>query len=266
LKQTTRRLILMEGNDFRSNMIQTIRKCDALTVTNQALAENYARFTDKPIYVLPIYMDYDYYGDAIKTKLPKRNTDEVRIGWFGSKSHFEDLRMVLPAIKNVLDKYKNVKFVYVGYGHGSTNLGQMSVWGEEEVFQEIPRDRREFAEGVVEGYWPFRHRMLDFDIGICPLVDDEFNQAKVNTKWLEYSVFETPSVVSPTVYGESVKHGETGLIASTVEEWEESLTKLVENEELRKKIGKAAAKEVAEKWNMEDYWEKWVDVYSKTLK
>ncbi|MEK0326261.1 MAG: glycosyltransferase [Nitrosopumilus sp.] len=261
-----RKNLMHVDKSFRSSAIETIRKCDALTVATEAMAKNYRQFTDAPIYVLPILMDYQYYGDAELVDLPKRNSDEIRIGWFGGKGHFEDLRMVLPAIKNVLKRDKRVKFVYCGYGGmDSDSLAMKAQWGED-VLKEIPRERREFAPGAPEDWWPYKHRFLDFDIGIAPLIDDEFNNAKCYTKWMEYSVFKTPVVASPTVYGEVIDHGKTGLIAKTTKEWENHLMALVNDATLRQKIGTAAAEDVRVNHNIEDHWTKWVDTYGKVLR
>lgn len=252
-------------NDFRSSAIETIRKCDAVTVATEAMKENYSRYTDKPVYVLPILMDYGFYGHAVNIQMPERNTDEIRIGWFGGKSHFEDLKMVLPAIKEVLERDERVKFIYCGYGGtGGESLAMEAAWGED-VLKDIPRERREFVPGANEDFWPWKHRFLDLDIGIAPLIDDEFNRAKCYTKWMEYSALRTPAVVSPTVYGKVVKHGETGLIANTTEEWVNHIMALVQDKKLREKIGNAASVEVEQHHNLEDRWEDWIKVYTEIL-
>ena len=41
---------------------------------------------------------------------------------------------------------------------------------------------------------------LSGDIGICPLVDDEFNRNKSQIKAIEYGLLGLPVVASPTVY------------------------------------------------------------------
>lgn len=250
---------------FRTSAIETIRKCDAVTVATEAMKENYSRFTDAPIYVLPILMDYDFYGQAVTTEMPKRNTDEIRIGWFGGKSHFEDLKLVIPALKEVIERDKRVKFIYCGYGGtGGNSLAMEAAWGED-VLSEIPRDRREFVPGANEEFWPMKHRFLDLDIGIAPLVDDYFSGAKCPTKWLEYSALNTPSVLSPTVYSKVVEHGKTGLIAKDTKEWTNHLLALVKDPKLRQKIGTAAAEEVRDKHNLEDRWEEWIQTYEEIL-
>ena len=249
------------GPNWRSNAIETVRRCDAVTVSNETLKKNYSRFTKKPVYVLPFYMDFDWYGkDLIDIK---RTTDEIRLGWFGSKGHLEDLKMVTPAIKRVLEKYPKVKFVYCGYGGMSSDRLLTEVGWGEDVFRDIPRERREFIIGVPDEHWTTKHRLLDFDIGISPLIDDYFNHCKTYTKWLEYSVLGTPAVFSPPVYTEVVKHGKTGFIAKTEDDWVKYLSKLIEDKQLRNKIGQTARKEVFEKWDLDDHWQKWVEVYAK---
>ena len=259
------------GEGWRKNAIETIKLVDALTVTNTYLKENFARFTDKPIHILPNYIDTNWY---VKQKLIfKRNTDEVRIGWFGSKGHFEDMKMVIPALKRVLEKYPQAKFVYCGFGGMSSDRLVTEVGWGEDVFKEIPRHRREFVTAVPEDLWPMKHMTLDFDIGIAPLIDDPFNHCKSQIKWMEYGALGVPAVCSPTVYGESpfsptkptVSHGKDGFIATTEEDWYQYLCQLVENKTLRQKMGEAARKNIFTNWNIDKHWNKWVQVYQSVI-
>lgn len=247
----------------REESIRTIDACDAITVTNQVLAENFKRFTKKPIYVLPNYIDLNWYGSDKLNII--RNTDEVRIGWFGSRGHFEDLKMVLPALKNVLEKYDNAKLIYCGYGGMSSSKSSTEVGYGEDVFRDIPRERREFVLPVSENLWPIKHATLDLDIGLAPLIDDYFNKCKTPIKYFEYSILNTPSICSDTLYEDYVKHGETGLIAKNVEDWETYLSDLIESKDLRTSIGKAAHADVLENWDLDQHWEDFEKVYLKVL-
>jgi glycosyltransferase involved in cell wall biosynthesis len=251
----------------KQTALDTIAKCDAVTVTNYVLKEAMERYTDKPVIVLPNYMDYEWYGkDNFHVK---RTTDEIRLGWFGSKGHLEDLQMVQPAIKAVLEKYPNVKFVYAGFGGFSSNKMLTQVGWGEDVFVDIPRNRREFIVGVEAEMWPVKHRHMDLDIGICPVIDDFFNNCKSNIKWQEYAMCEIPTVCSPTLYAQhpiskrksTVKHGKTGFIAKNTEEWIKYLSELIEDESLRKEIGKNAREEVDKNWNLDNHWRDWEKVY-----
>lgn len=252
----------IEG-EHKNITMQVINEVDAITVTTEILKNNYARFTDKPIYVLPNYVDYDLYGKD--DLLIKRTTDEIRIGWFGSQGHLEDLKMVIPALKEVLTKYPNVKLIYCGFGGMSSDKKITEIGWGEDVFRELPREQREFYIGVREDYWPMKHRTLDFDIGICPLIDDKFNWNKSAIKWMEYGVLGNPAVVSPVLYGDYVKDGEDALVASNTEEWVKNLSMLVEDEQLRKKIGSNAKARVEKDFNLEDHWEDFIDVFYKVL-
>lgn len=262
---------LMEITEqHKKDTLETIKKCDAVTVTNKYLQEHYKQFTDKPIYVLPNYVDLDWYGD--KNIETKRNSGEIRIGWFGSRGHLEDLKMVTPALEKVIAKYPNVKFVYCGFGGMSSDRLVTEVGWGEDVFKDIPRNRREFVIAVQEEYWPLKHRHLDLDIGICPLIDDYFNHNKSHIKWMEYGLLGTPAVCSPTVYAEHpikrgsvVQHGKTGFIARTEEDWVMYLSQLVEDAKLRRRMGQAARRKVLKSWDLEKHWTDWLDIYHKVV-
>lgn len=251
------------GESHKEETIKTIQSCDAITVTNQTLKENYARFTDKPIFVLPNYVDYEWYGENKLDIL--RTTGEIRIGWFGSQGHLEDLQMVIPALKDILGKYPETKFVYCGFGGMSSDSFLTEIGWGEDVFRDLPRERREFIMGVREDIWPMKHRFMDLDIGIAPLVDDYFNRNKTPIKWMEYSVLGTPSVVSPTLYEDFVDHNRTGFIANSTEDWVSHLSHLIENPELRKSIGDKAKAVVKAKYDLKDHWEDFLSVYETVV-
>ena len=251
------------GPEWAASSKKTIAACDAVTVSNETLKKNYGRFTKKPVYITPFTVDFDWYGkDLLRIQ---RTTNEIRIGWFGSKGHLEDLKMVTPAIKEVLEKYPHAKFVYCGYGGMSSDRLLTEVGWGEDAFKSIPRDRREFVVGVDGDFWPMKHRLLDFDIGISPLIDDHFNHCKTYTKWLEYSALRTPGVYSPTVYDRVVEHGKTGFIAKTKKDWVDHLSLLIENAALRKQIGKAARRKVLKKYDMDKEWVNFVELHKKIL-
>jgi glycosyltransferase involved in cell wall biosynthesis len=174
--------------------------------------------------------------------------------------------MVTPAIREVLEKYPTVRFVYCGFGGMSSDRLLTEVGWGEDVFKVIPRERREFVIGVPEDYWPMKHRFLDLDIGISPLIDDYFNKCKTYTKWLEYSSLGTPGVYSPIVYSEVVKHGKTGFIAETEEDWIKYLSLLIEDGKLRKDIGRVARREILKNYDLDKHWRRWVEVYKEVAK
>lgn len=268
-----RKNLMHIGPQWRANAIETIAKADAITVTNWELADNYRRFTKKPIYVLPNFVDFDWYGkDDINIQ---RNSDEIRLGWFGSRGHYEDLRELVPVIGKILEKYPTVKFVYCGYGGMSSEKLLTEVGWGEDVFRELPRNRREFYISAPPEHWPMKHKLLDLDIGMCPLIDDYFNRCKTHIKWMEYAMTRVPAVCSPTIYASSpygkdrspaVHHGKTGFIASNQEEWYNHLATLVEDAALRREIGKAAYKEVEKEWDLDRHWEKFLAVYEEVKK
>ena len=84
--------------------------------------------------------------------------------------------------------------------------------------------------------------LRDLDGNLAPLEPGRtFNEAKSAIKWLEAALTRTPTVASPSApFQEVIEHGSTGLLADTEDEWVASLLRLVDDAELRDRIGHAA--------------------------
>lgn len=241
---------------------ETIKRCDGVTVTTKYLASVYGELNSK-VYVLPNYLDLGWWGES--EKRPERIDKTIRIGWAGGRTHDEDLRMVTPVLKRLLEKFDFLRFVYCGYGGMSSERLLTEVGWGKDVFEEIPRGRREFYIGVSPEYWPAKLRTLDFDIGIAPLINDHFNRCKSNIKFIEYSREKIPAVYSKVVYGDTVNPGVNGFLAATENEWEHYLEKLILNENIRKDFSQRAFDEVEQKWLLKDHWQEWESVYKEVI-
>lgn len=230
---------------------ETISKCDLVTVTTDVIADHYGQFNDNVV-VLPNYMDYMWWGEPWKLS----STKNVRLGWMGSISHREDLIMIEPVIKEIMDKYANVKFIYCGTG------GRKGVYGED-LFASIPADRKEYYVGVPLEYWPHKSKSLGLDIGIAPLLDDEFNSGKSAIKYYEYSANAVPGVYSDTnVYNKTVKHGVTGFLAKTQNDWVRYIDKLMQPD-VHEQMTKDAYRDVINNYNLADHYKEWLDAYQR---
>jgi glycosyltransferase involved in cell wall biosynthesis len=86
--------------------------------------------------------------------------------------------------------------------------------------------------------------MTLFDIAIAPSAENNLFRGKSDLRWLEASALKLPLVAHPDVYTD-VQDGVTGLFARTAEEAEEALLALVDDAELRERIGTQAYDYVA---------------------
>ena len=84
--------------------------------------------------------------------------------------------------------------------------------------------------------------------------------AKSNTKVTQAMALGRPVIASPLQsYREAIKHGETGFICETGDDWETYLRKLGSDPELRRKIGRAAA-EAAIPYSLQAVGERWLNL------
>ena len=227
---------------------------DAITVSTEPLKQRVAQHLkkvyniEKPIFIIPNMNEMSDWN----FKPAKLDKDRITIGYLGSYSHNEDLKMVFPAVAKIMDKYKNVYFKSLG-ALGRQNIELFTPFSEEAKLRcDIVAPSNNFKE------LPEYLSTLKFDIGIAPLVDDAFTRCKSHIKWMEYATYKIPTIAS-RVYPyfvscfnrEIIDDGYSGLLVKP-NEWENALEDLILHPDKRKMLGENAYKQVTEEWQYND--------------
>ena len=83
------------------------------------------------------------------------------------------------------------------------------------------------------------------DIGVAWVPDDPWSRGKCALKLLQYHAAGLPVVANPVgVQAEIVRPGDNGFLATTPEEWIRSIRTLVNDADLRKRLGTAGREQV----------------------
>jgi len=207
-----------------------ISRATGLTVTTEKLRRTYSQFNPN-IEVVPNFIDASFWDSQepdTKSLFPRIIQDEIRIGWAGSTSHADDFVYFIEAFHEIAQKYKNVRFVSLGYCH-------------VELMKLVPMFRWHTSNGSshYDGY-PSTLKAQELDIAVAPLKVEVFNESKSAIKVMEYGLCGLPVIATKGYglpYNEIIRHGENGFHAVSKEDWVESLSALIESEDLRRRIG-----------------------------
>jgi glycosyltransferase involved in cell wall biosynthesis len=221
----------------------TIRFClqlsDLITVSTPYLAEQYRRYNDNVV-VLPNYVDEKLLGIV----RPRR--ERLTLGWAGGSSHLADWATVAaPAVRAVLGANPGLDMHFMGVDF-SPMLGDA-------------RGRCRFTpwDADVSSYYG----KIDFDVGLAPLGDSDFNRSKSYVRALEMASLGIPIVASDVEpYRDFVIDGVTGYLVRTEDEWTARLAELVADAEAREEMGRKA-REHAAAFTIQGNWMKWRDAY-----
>ena len=214
-----------EGIDLNQ---KTLQMCDGAITTTERMAEELKK------YVPEVYINRNVASEEMlklsEEALKNRQATEdkkIRMGYFsGSITHNDDVQMILPVIVRLMRKYTNLNLVI---------SGELT----------LPPELKEFSERIETtpfGDWKKLPELIaSVDINLAPLEESVFNEAKSENKWVEAALVKVPTVASKVgAFGRMIEHGKTGYLCSDENEWEETLSKLIEGEELRRKIGNEA--------------------------
>lgn len=206
--------------------------CDGYLTSTETLKSHIeAHFPNKPVVmkrnVASMEMQILSYNAAQERE---SNGEKVWIGYFsGSGTHNKDFDLVEGVLDEIMKEYPNVHLRLGGvikdsimkkYGNRCEKLPFME-------WQKLPK------------------AVASCDINLMPLEETEFHCSKSENKWTEAAFAMVPSIMTRNKEMELiVKHGETGMLCSTREEWKQALVMLIESKELRKRMAASANKDV----------------------
>lgn len=224
------------------------RHADLITVSTPYLKELYSHYNQNVV-VLPNCIDTKIWKCEppcvpIKSQLP------LKILFSGTPSHVEDFAVLRGAIHRILEEFPDEV--------------ELIVWGNM-IPEFLTHPKVSFMENYVTDYSHYAVNLTDLkaDIGIVPLEDNVFNNAKSAIKWLEYSVCGIAGIFSSVgEYKNVVKHGKTGLIVENNEaDWYAAIKELIVNRQLRTSIAKTAYSDVMTKHTVAQNAHKWLEAY-----
>ena len=172
----------------------------------------------------------------------------VTIGWAGGVGHLQSLARWEPALRNVLRARPETRFVSVGHAAAA------------DVRRGVPRRARSaYPSAEIEVY---PASMTLFDLSIAPSAENNQFRGKSDLRWLEASAIGIPLVAHPDVYPD-IEDGVTGVHASTPDEVEAALLRLIDDADERERIGAAAHAHVSEHRRIEVMAESWREVLNE---
>jgi glycosyltransferase involved in cell wall biosynthesis len=218
-----------------------IRLSDLVIAGNAYLAE-YAEKFNSNVHIIPTTIDTQKYQPAYRT-----NKQSITIGWSGSVSTIEHFQHAVPALKAIKEKYREkVQFKVVGDANFRDDALQIK--GEPW------RSETEIAN------------LQAMDIGIMPLPNDEWTKGKCGLKGLQYMALEIPTVMSAVgVNKEIIQDGENGFLAEHTDEWVNKISRLVDDEQLRLRVGKAGRDTVVKAYSVISQEEKYLKIFQSIL-
>lgn len=256
------------GGYHRKMAIESMGNADGLILSTPHLLKTY---TSDPFPFNPnayvVENSLDFKGDSAFVgwdKVSVRKHRGVRIGWIGGRSHFNDLMLVAPVLRVLLEKYRNkVTLVLVN----SALRTSCELLGIKYPFEGLPNVTEAERSVDINRYAPFA-ASFGFDIGIAPLLDCNFNRSKSNLRWLEYSAMRVPCVASDlNHFKETIQHGKDGFVVKNndLDEWLMYLEKLILDENLRSSVGQAAYKRVKQDFNVKNNAPKYFRFLKKSV-
>lgn len=214
------------GGAYRDIAKKQFQIADGMIVSTPYLKEVYSDWNPH-VYVIPNSIDWKWWGNVKRTKKPG-----IRIGWIGGGGHDEDLNLLKNVVPKILKKYEPVKFVFVQ--------------GVPQWAKNKPRIECVYDWARIDKY-PRLCAKQDLDIAMAPLVDNAFNRAKSNLRWLEAAALEVPCVAyirtgnpGNTHYEQTVNDGVDGMVATSEGEFMRKLEMLIRDRKLRHGIARAA--------------------------
>jgi glycosyltransferase involved in cell wall biosynthesis len=211
---------------------ETMRLCDAVTVSTAPLAEH-ARSASRTVHVVPNVVT----REQVELGLAARRAaagDGVTLGYFsGSATHDRDFASIAEPLLRVLERRPHARLLVAG---------PLSLDGRFEALGE------RLERAPLRPWQELPSLLATVDVNLAPLEpENAFTAGKSCVKYLEAALVDVATVASGFPdFARVIADGENGFLVDGAPEWEQVLERLVADAELRRRVGAAAGAQVRE--------------------
>lgn len=210
----------------------SLRRARLVVAGNHFLAA-YALRINPRVAVIPTAIDLA----RLPARGPRAAPAQVAIGWTGRSATVGYLDLVAPAI-SALERRRHGRFVLRVVADG------------------VDRRPLRIADVSVDNIvWTpeAEYTVIDsFDIGIMPLINDDWSRGKCGFKLLQCMARGVPVVASPVGANcEIVQDGMNGLLALDEVAWTDRLATLIDDAALRQRLGQAGLETVTMRYSFD---------------
>jgi glycosyltransferase involved in cell wall biosynthesis len=226
---------------WRNKVRSICRWADKVSCGNEYLCQYARQFNSRVVYNPTTIDTESLHNPALYAKA---KSDTVTIGWTGSHSTLKYLRKIENVLARIEKKFPFVRIMVIADREPPLNLTSLIFcrWNIESEIQDL----------------------LQFDIGIMPLPDDEWANGKCGFKALQYMAMEIPALASPVGVNKAIIDQDvSGLLASSPQEWEHQLTRLIVQPKLRNEIGKRGREKIIGHYSVLSNEETFLSLFGK---
>ena len=169
--------------------------------------------------------------------------------FFGALNREVDWAPIVPGLNRVLARREK-----------AVRLEVVHDWGFYDAVETEHKTFERFCP-----YERYAEILRTADIALLPLEPSPFNLCKSDLKFLECAAHGVVALAGPTVYGETIRDDETGVIFHDGDDFEAKLDLLIDDAERRRAIAEAAYRYVADERMLAGHFRERYDWYREML-
>ncbi len=204
---------------------------DLVVCGNSYLADYFSRW-NRRIAIIPTAVNTNWYRP--RPAQPEGSLEALVLGWTGTSGNFAFLYAIEDALLRVFTDCRHASLLVVA--------------DRPPQFKRLPGSRVEFVRWTPRNELAAIARM---SIGLMPLANNDWCNGKCSYKMLCYMAAGLPVVVTATGMNcEVLAMGEVGLSAESEQQWVDALAALLDDADLRQRMGLAGRYVVEERFSL----------------
>jgi glycosyltransferase involved in cell wall biosynthesis len=227
---------------FFGKISEICRLAKVVMVNSTQIREFVAQYNQN-IWQVPSVVDTSRY--VFRPDLIENEPTEVCIGWSGSPTTMGNIRVIAGALRKLAERVEHRVHLIGGIDFDLPGVRYTAQkWSAETEVEDLRK----------------------MQVGMVPLPVNEWNKRKFYMKTAQYMALGIPTVATPLGSNpEVVQHGVTGFLADTEAEWIVSLSQLITDHDLRRRMAHAAADAAGEKYSLQGNTGKIIEAFQAAM-